>query len=361
MPDRKAAEIPCRDGGEGVELHNLVSLEARVMRRTEYCLRLARRMPATFCLGIALPAMLAAQVTSLQVGVPYSCPGGQLKVYSCTGPDATASCDVQVFKGSQAGPRGAVPRGQVMAMLQSCHLQTPAEAQEAARGGAPQQTQAQGQANGIKVGDAVEVLTGFGWTPAKILAINGNSYRVLANGIQVTKDYPAEVRRVGGATAQDHASGQYRLGDRVQVNVEGRWVESKIITEMGSDYQVELPGNRTAWASGQNLRPSTAPPSAPAAPKAGVPPKPGLTSCAGKVEGRYATTGSGFASFTITFRSGKATATDPGGNDQVFECWMGGEKIYLHDPVHPNYDMAIDVNNDGTLQTPLGEIKKKGN
>jgi hypothetical protein len=214
--------------------------------------------------------------------------------------------------------------------------------------------------NGIKVGDSVEVVTGFGWTAAKVLAINGNSYRVLANGIQVTKDYPSEVRRLGAATAKDHANGQYRLGDRVQVNIQGTWTDGKVITELGSEYQVEFPGNRTAWASGPNLRPGAAAP-APAAPKAGVPPKPGLVSCAGKIEGRYATTGGGFGSFTITFRSGKATMTDLGGNDDIFECWMGGEKIYLHQPSNPNLDMPIDINLDGTLQTPLGEIKKKGN
>ena len=215
------------------------------------------------------------------------------------------------------------------------------------------------ESNGIKVGDSVEVLTGFGWTPAKVLAINGNSYRVLTNGAQVTKDYPNEVRRLGAPTAQDRANGQYRLGDRVQVNFEGRWIDTKVIATMGSEFQVEVPGNRTVWATPQNLRPGAAV-TPPAAPKAGVPPKPGLVSCAGKIEGRYATTGS-FGSFQITFRSGKATLTDVGGNEDVFECWTGGEKIYLHNPKQPNLDMPIDINNDGTLQTPLGEIKKKGN
>ena len=213
------------------------------------------------------------------------------------------------------------------------------------------------QQNGIKVGDAVEVVTGFGWTPAKVVAINGNSYRVLTNGIQVTKDYPAEVRRIGAATSQDHANGQYRLGDAVQVNFQGQWINSKIVTEMGQDYQVELPGNRTAWATAQSLRPVSAPAAVMAQP--GSAPKPGLTSCAGKIEGRYATTGS-FGSFTIAFRSGSATMTDVGGNEEVFECWVGGDKIYLHKPGHSNLDMPIDINDDGTLQTPLGEIKKKG-
>ena len=41
---------------------------------------------------------------------------------------------------------------------------------------------------------------------------------------------------------------------------------------------------------------------------------------------------------------------------------MPGDKIILHKPGDsPNQDMPIDINSDGTLQTPLGEIKKKGN
>ena len=218
---------------------------------------------------------------------------------------------------------------------------------------------AQMASTGIKIGDAVEVVTGFGWTPARVIAINGNSYRVLVLGHELSKDYPAEVRRVGGATSQDHANGQYRLGDAVQVNFQGQWIDSKIVTEMGMEYQVELPGSRTAWVSPQNLRPAAAATRA-AAPKAGGPPTPGMTSCAGKIEGRYATTGS-FGAFTITFRSGKATMTDVGDNNEVFECWMMGEKLLLHQPGRSNLDMPIDINNDGSLQTPLGDIRKKGN
>lgn len=212
----------------------------------------------------------------------------------------------------------------------------------------------------VRVGDQVEVVTLFGWTPARVLAISGNFYRVLVDGVEVTKEYPSEVRRIGPATAEDHANGQYRLNDRVQVNIGGHWTEGKVYTEMGMDYQVELPGNRLVWATGQNMRPSELDSTAADASKAGVPPGPGMTSCAGKIEGRYATTGAGYASFTITFRSGKATATGLSDNHEVFECWTKGEKIDLHSPAHPNYDMKIDINNDGTLQTPLGEITKKG-
>jgi hypothetical protein len=305
----------------------------------------------------AVPSALLAQTPSLRLGAVYQCPAARsFKVFSCSGSANADLCDVQSYNRGQPDVRGKSTHQQVMAMLSLCHLQTPQEAQVDARGAASPQT----GTNGIKVGDAVEVVTGFGWTPAKVLAINGNSFRVLTNGVQVTKDYPAEVRRVGAATSQDHANGQYRLGDRVQVNFEGRWIDTKIITELGMEYQVELPGNRTVWAKPENLRPAPVGAAAADAPKSGVPPKPGLTSCAGKIEGRYATTG-GFGSFTITFRSGKATMSAAAGDDEVFECWMGGGRIYLHKPGKSNLDMPIDINNDGTLQTPLGEIKKKGN
>lgn len=64
---------------------------------------------------------------------------------------------------------------------------------------------------------------------------------------------------------------------------------------------------------------------------------------------------------TIVFRSGKATISAALGDD-VFECWINGDKVILHKPGEsPDTDMPIDVNLDGTRQTPLGEIKKKGN
>jgi hypothetical protein len=40
---------------------------------------------------------------------------------------------------------------------------------------------------------------------------------------------------------------------------------------------------------------------------------------------------------------------------------MSGDKIILHKPGQSNLDMPISINNDGTLDTPMGEIRKKGN
>ena len=223
------------------------------------------------------------------------------------------------------------------------------------RGAAPQ-----ADANGFKVGDKVQINTAFGWVDGTILAINGNNYRVRAQtGTEVTKTYPSELHRIGPLTERDRAVGLYELHDKVQVNVDGRWTEGEVVTTLGMQYQVQLPGNRAAWAGPENLRFVGAP--KPAAAKAGVPPRPGLTSCAGKIEGRYSSTG-GFGNFTVVFQSGKATVKAALGDDEVLECWMSGDKIYLHKPGDsPNQDMPIDINNDGTLQTPIGEIKKKGN
>jgi hypothetical protein len=93
-----------------------------------------------------------------------------------------------------------------------------------------------------------------------------------------------------------------------------------------------------------------------AAPKAGQPPKAGLISCAGKIEGRYAESSVG--QIQIEFRSGKATMKAFGDNE-VLDCWMAGKKIYLYMPGDPA-PLEVDINNDGTLQTPMGEFKKKG-
>ncbi len=93
-----------------------------------------------------------------------------------------------------------------------------------------------------------------------------------------------------------------------------------------------------------------------AATKAGQPPKAGLSSCAGKIEGRYAESSVG--QIQIEFRSGKATMKVLGDTETV-DCWIAGKKIYLYMPGDPE-PMEIDINNDGTLQTPLGEFKKKG-
>jgi len=219
-------------------------------------------------------------------------------------------------------------------------------------------------ATGFKVGDTVQINTGFGWINGTVLKINGDRYFVHAqSGGDVWKTYPAELRRVGATAAENRARGIYQLHDRVQVNVQGRWMDGEITTTMGQDYQVTFPGNRTAWTTAQDMRiaPGSEKPARPANTAAGQAPRPGAVSCAGKIEGRYSNTG-GFGNMTIIFRSGKALLADPGGGGEEMECWMSGGKIYLHKAgASPNTDMPLEINQDGTLDTPFGEIKKKGN
>jgi len=79
-----------------------------------------------------------------------------------------------------------------------------------------------------------------------------------------------------------------------------------------------------------------------------------MVSCAGKIEGRYSSSQVG--AFTIVFRQGKAQLKMYGDADEEVECWTSGSKIILHKPRAPNEDMPIEINDDGTLDTPMGEV-----
>jgi hypothetical protein len=112
----------------------------------------------------------------------------------------------------------------------------------------------------------------------------------------------------------------------------------------------------------ENIRMSTTPaPPPPARRAAEQPPKPGLTSCAGKYEGRWEHV-SGMGGMTVVFRSGKVTITGGLGTDEQFDCFLGDGKLVFYKPgsFTPS-SFAFDINSDGTLQTPLGAIKKMGN
>jgi hypothetical protein len=61
----------------------------------------------------------------------------------------------------------------------------------------------------------------------------------------------------------------------------------------------------------------------------------------------------------MEFRSGKAKIMVPIMGTEEVDCWMGDGKIQLFMKGEPE-PMIIDVNDDGTLQTPFGEMKKKG-
>jgi hypothetical protein len=345
------------------------------------------------CLLLSAPmASALAQAPTLQMNVVYVCTDGQsFKVFSCN--DAIGACDYQNYKKGQAYQRGEALRVQLVALLPAkCHAQTAAEAQADPHHGeippapSPFKARAAGGSNGsgttaavnsqtgpgpggFKVGDTVRVLID-GWQEAKIIEVHGRSYLVhLPSGINVSKMWPYEIHRLGKLTAEDHAAGQYDLHDRVQVLVNGKWMEGEIRGQNNVNmYDIKVPGVDTGFGSdivnttAENIRMSTTPAAPPPAQRAaGQAPKPGLVSCAGKYEGRWEHV-SGMGGMKVVFRSGKATITEGLGGEMPFDCFTGDGKVafYKAGSFTPfSYD--FDINLDGTLQTPLGAIKKMGN
>jgi hypothetical protein len=311
-------------------------------------------------------AGIPAQTPALKMNVVYECKAPfSFKFLSCAGNKASDLCDVQSFTGGRPFQRGKSTYQQVVTMVAQCHLQTPAEAQAAARGAPAQNGPGPG---GFKIGDTVRVLID-GWQDARVTQVHGRSYVVhLPNGVEVSKLWPVEVRRTGKLTAEDHAAGQYDKGERVQVLVNGRWMEGEVRGQNLNMYNIKVPGVDTGFGDDhvdttpENIRLSTtAPPPAAAQRAAGQVPKPGLASCAGKYEGRWEHV-SGMAGMKVVFRSGKATITEGLGGDMPFDCFTGGGKVafYKAGSFAP-FAYDFDINSDGTLQTPLGAIRKMGN
>jgi hypothetical protein len=177
------------------------------------------------------------------------------------------------------------------------------------------------------------------------------------------------VHRLGKLTAEDHAAGQYDLHDRVQVLVNGRWMEGEIRGQNNVNmYDIKVPGVDTGFGSdivnttSENIRMSTTPaPPPPAQRAAGQVPKPGLVSCAGKYEGRWEHV-SGMGGMKVVFRSGKATITEGFSGEMPFDCFTGdGKVVFYKAGSFTPFSYDFDINLDGTLQTPLGAIKKMGN
>ncbi len=325
----------------------------------------SRILPITVALYVAATSL---QAQTLQMNTVYQCQVPlSFKVLSCTGDQPNDTCDVQSFNAGRPFQRGKSTYAQVMTLVPRCHVQTPAEAQAAARGEvAPGGT----GPGGFKVGDRVRILSN-GWQEGTVVQIRGNMYVVrLPGGIDVPKPWPVEVRRIGKLTAEDHAVGQYDTHDRVQALFNGRWTEGEIVGQQGNMYTVKLPGIVTSTDFGvqdtitttpENIRISNTPPPPPPAKRpTGQIPKAGLASCSGKFEGRYEMS-NGMGGMRVVFRSGNVTVNEALGGDIEYECFTGGGKIVLYKAgSFTPYD-TYDLNSDGTIQTPLGEIKKRGN
>ncbi|HUA17907.1 MAG TPA: hypothetical protein VMU80_23955 [Bryobacteraceae bacterium] len=328
---------------------------------------------------------LLAQSPALEMNVVYVCTDGQsFKVFSCTGPGSNAACDFQNYRNGQAFQRGQALRVQLSSLIPSkCHAQTAAEAQKDPHRGeipAPPRPPAQRTApagvqgsngqggngpgvGGFKVGDTVQINTAFGWMNAKVMQVNGANYFVHADsGADVWKPYPSEVRRIGPLNAEDHAHGLYALHDRVQVLFQGKWVDSEVVTTfaLGDRYEVTLPGNQTGYATPREMRFVSVAPPKPTT-KAGVPPKPGFTSCGTRFDGRWGAANGGPGP-RIVFQAGKANVDD-GITPQTLECWVNGDQMILrlvNDPLNGGSDITFDVNKDGTIEsTYFGQLKKR--
>ncbi len=343
------------------------------------------RIPLSKSLLFALPLVnLIAQTPALQMNTIYICNDGvAFKVFSCTSTQDQAACELQNYRNGQAFQRGQLLRKQLTDLLVSkCHVQTPAEARaNPQRGEIPPpagragvraaqpaaQAGAQVGAGGFKVGDTVRVLFN-GWVEARILEVHGSAYLVhMPNGVDVSKMWPVEVRRVGKLTAQDHAVGQYDAGDRVQVLVNGRWMEGEVRGQNLNLYDVRVPGYRGDFdsdlvsATPDKIRISnTPPPPAPAKRAAGQAPKAGMTSCGNKYDGRWEQNP---ALTRIVFRGGKATISDPTGFSKQYDCFIvdGQVQFFEEGEFKPVDYLTLLPNNDGTLQSELGPLKKMGN
>lgn len=208
---------------------------------------------------------------------------------------------------------------------------------------------------GIKMGDTVTVGTGFGWVSAIVLAAAGHDFRVrLINGPEVLKRYPTELRRLGPLTAYDRANGVYGIDDRVQVLYQGKWVDSRVLSSLGMEYEVALPGNMKGWARTDQIRFVGEPP--PKVMATDRPPPAGMTSCAGKFEGRYEMTNG--MPMGLVFRSGSVTMREMGQDTGKGQCFTGNGRIIIRLEGEEE-ELVIEINDDGTLQTPLGEMKKR--
>jgi hypothetical protein len=317
------------------------------------------RLYIVFSGSLLFAADLLAQTREVQFNVVYECPAIQAraKIYSCAGNAKTDPCDVETFPRGKPSMRGKSSRQQVEALVAICHLQTPGEAKGEASGAPPASAPGAG---GFKMGDEIQILTAGGWMNAKVLQVRGGSYFVhAANGADVWKSYPGEVRRIGKLTMQDHLAGQYDLHDRVQVLYQGKWTEGELTgyNYGANQFDVHVQGG-TVTTTLQNIRPST---TAPPAPRSeGQAPKPGLTACNGKFDGRWEPS-NGMGGMRIVFRGAKARVSEMLSPEREYECWMDGGKIALYAAGTSKPYEVIEINNDGTLQTTLVELKRKGN
>ena len=216
--------------------------------------------------------------------------------------------------------------------------------------------------NAVAVGDIVQTGMNGQNVVGEVIRIRGNTADLNLgqnNVSQLVTFDNLKVLQKSGAGAKSTCA----IGDTVRVPYVANTVMTGRLMKTNGDYcEFDASGSGfTGWAKCSEVRPASGGTCAPAVAATGragaaTPPRPGLVSCAGKFEGRYAPS-TGLVGLTIVFRSGKATLSGPLMDNETFDCWTGGGKIILHKQGED--DLPIDINDDGTLDTPLGELKKK--
>ncbi len=277
-----------------------------------------RNLALALLLAVMVPA--GAQTRTFEIGAMYQCPNGRaLQVISCVGPANTDLCDVVAYAGGEPKVRGKNTRAQILAALPVCTGPSQPAAKPAAAGAGP---------------------------------------------------------HCAASLPPGRHRNEYEQGDLVQVNVRGAgWLDGTIVyiaLGIDNEYRIKVAGDRTVAATAADMCFVTTAEADRAARTLGKPPKPGLASCAGKFEGRYSSTAGPAGLVSITFRSGRASVRTPDvvskngkvtslESEQEAECWTGGGKIYLVWVDGSDFDFPIDINDDGTLDTQYGELRKKGN
>jgi len=216
--------------------------------------------------------------------------------------------------------------------------------------------------NAVAVGDIVQTGMNGQNVVGEVIRIRGNTADLNLGQNNVSQLVTLENLKVLQKTGAG-AKSTCAIGDTVRVPYVANTVMTGRLMKTNGDYcEFDASGSGfTGWAKCSEVRPASGGTCAPAVAATGragaaTPPRPGLVSCAGKFEGRYAPS-TGLVGLTIVFRSGKATLSGPLMDNETFDCWTGGGKIILHKQGED--DLPIDINDDGTLDTPLGELKKK--
>jgi hypothetical protein len=210
--------------------------------------------------------------------------------------------------------------------------------------------------SGVAVGDMVQTAMNGSRVIGEVMATHGATADLNLGQSQVARfvslQYMSVLQRSGSA-----ARSSFAVGEVVRVPyLAGTVMTGRILKTNGAYCEVDASQSGfTGWNLCSEL--SRNEPRAASQSTAAAKPQ-DRVSCAGKVEGRYSTP-AGQGGLNITFHSGSATVRGPLVGEEEAECWISGKRLILHSPKEAE-DLSFDINDDGTLDTPFGELKKKG-